>query len=199
MVQKKAWKVVFTLAFFGCKRISEYSNDLKRGISIMIAQLEFDYELENRKWKESESFILNRRTGKTAQLGRDLYATYVCTCNDKICAVCTMKDYLKERLKHCTRTELVRQELFPEGRAFNKYQVGATLRKAAKIAKIENKVLKSHGFRKGGAQMMIEKGVPQEAIKKQGDWQNADSIRPYANNMERQQSKRIWKKYLNKR
>ncbi len=192
-LQKLAWKVIFTLAFFGLKRISEYANDLKKKVQLYVEQIQLEFGLASEQWESSTWFTLNRRKGKTAQFGKDLYATYVCTDQEGLCAVCTMKEYLKERLKTERKKILLKDVLFPGGRAFNKYQVGTTLKKVAKLTKLEI-VAKSHGLRKGGTQHAVEVGIPKEAINKLADTRNPQWIERYYRNIRRKQQVRIIKK-----
>ncbi len=195
-IAKKAWKVIFTLAFFGCKRISEYANRLSKegGQGLRMEQIEFEYSLASGRWKESTYYILNRTHGKTSQFGEDLYAIYTCAHEDGVCPVCIMKEYLEDRIQKNDIKKVISGYLVEQGRAFNKYQVGATLRKATVLAKVEHKV--SHSFRKGGAQYAVNKGVPRTAIQRQADWKSEKSLNRYYGNINRQESMKVWKKHL---
>ncbi len=194
-LERKAWRVVYTLAFFGLKRISEYAVQLKEGKNINIDQIRFQYTLWNENWEKSDTFSFNRRKGKTAQFGRDLYATYVCTDTKGICAVCEMKSYLKERMKISKPEELIKEELFPRTRNFNKYGIGRTIRETTKIAKVEGKI-SSHSLKKGGLQLAVDSGVPKNEIVRQADWASEQMIATYYRNANRKVSSKMWKRHL---
>ncbi len=195
-LQKRAWKALFTLAFFGIKRIGEYANGIKgkEDKSLKISQLELEFSLASKKWKESSYFILNRKKGKTAQFGKDLYAVYICQHEDKVCPCCLMKDYLEERLKGCNKRNLEKEFLFKKQRDFNKYQVNKMIKEITEIAKIKKKT--SHSYRKGGAQYTVNKGVPRKAVQKQADWKDERSLDRYYANIDRKESTKVFKKHF---
>ncbi len=197
-IEKRAWVAIITLAFYGMKRISEYAYNLGTKEAVKTKQLEFEFPIGETKFEEATYFSYNRTKGKTYQYGGDLYATFICTCKeDKACALCPMKSYIKDRITEVGKEVLIQGNLFHgEQKRWSKWKIGAFLKKLEKKADL-GKRLTGHTFRKSGAQHAITKGVPLTSVCKQADWSNVQTAVGYNKNISRKQQieiqKRIWK------
>ena len=109
---KNIWTAAWVRAFFGKKRISEYTYNPDVLVNLTISDLQFEYHPENEKFMRSSYCILNRRKGKTNQFGADLYAVFLCTCNLNVCALCTLKTLIQNRKKSVSYEKIENQMIY---------------------------------------------------------------------------------------
>eukprot|EP01083_Nonionella_stella_P223692 796942_1 len=180
---KYIWILCFTMAFTGIKRAGEYTDGLKwNQIQMEIAPLYSNYE-------DSSYFILNRTHGKTYQYGGDLFAVFICTCDEKdgvVYAVnesylCCLHNLIRlvDRLKSADRSKPnMNDPLF-------EFTDTKVLNYPTLLKKLKQFGYLPHGFRKGGAQYQVSKGVPIITVMKQADWRNVNTIRKYCDTVDR--------------
>lgn len=190
---KLCWMFILSIAWFGTKRISEYTN-----YHLLIHQLQFEFDLFSNNFMNSTYCILNRTKGKTYQYGGDLYAVFICTCSTKVCVLCLAKKYVNTRLTNSTTETLLNESIFKldNNEPINKYAMGKKLKALCKESGIDPNTISGHGLRKGGAQYALKKGVPATTVLKQGDWRSMNSLKHYNENAPRENQIEIYKRHL---
>eukprot|EP01083_Nonionella_stella_P096691 271870_1 len=179
------WSTAVTLAWIGIKRASEYTGD------VQWHQIEFENNTNRDDWHQSSYFILNRKKGKTFQFGANLFAVFVCTCDDlEFCCLCNMVLLRYNRLRE-------NQSIEPDEQVFE-FTDGSTLTYQRLLDFLKGHGVLPHGMRKGGAQFQIETGVPLPSILKQGDWKSMQTLSNYNRNASKRTQVAIYRDKLGK-
>ena len=194
------WIASWLSAFFGMKRISEYTFNPDKLKNVLVQDLSFEFEPTKNEFEQSSYCILNRRKGKTYQFGGDLYAVYLCTCNDGPCALCTFIELIKLRTINKKYDQIKGNNLleFSDGSVLNKYSAGKMIKDICRKTNIDPEKISGHSMRKGGAQWAVKKGMPATSIMKQADWRSYGSFKRYNDNVSRENQIKMFKDKLSK-
>ena len=156
------YKCIFIIAFFGLLRLSNLVPD--SAASFKVAENLCCADV----WEQDPGLIVMMRWAKTQQKrSQPLLVALPClSSRSNICPVAAFKAY-RALVPYSAKNPMF---TFPDGRIVTK----ALVRKALKLMLIELKfpptLLTFHGFRKGGAQLYYDMGLPIEDIKAHGGW-----------------------------
>ena len=162
--EAKLFRAAYSLAYFGLMRVSElaYTNALQADRPLFYS----DITITGR----ATAMLISIRISKTNQRGPATTIKIPGLCNNELCPVKAMQDFLKFRPSGSQHKYLL---CHSNGSPLTRSQFSGVLVKSVRALGLPTHIYTPHSFRIGRASVLAAEGVSHEDIKTLGRWKSS--------------------------